>query len=100
MTNGSEANELARVRQNTPLHVACAQGHLHVIRYLVDEAGVEVNPVDRFGRTPLFEARLCSNSAAVLEFLTQHGAQMPEKGGSAVHLLLGNVLVPLFLLFL
>jgi ankyrin repeat protein/CRP-like cAMP-binding protein len=74
--------------ERSPIHVACSQGHLHIIRYLLDDCGVEVNPVDRFGRTPLFEARLCSNSTSVVEFLTAHGAKMPEKGGSGVHQLL------------
>jgi ankyrin repeat protein len=72
----------------TAMHVACAQGHLHVIRFLVDEIKVEVNSVDRFGRTPLFEATLCSNSHTVVDFLKKHGAKMPEKGGSGVHTLL------------
>jgi ankyrin repeat protein len=74
--------------ERTPIHVACAQGHLHVIRYLLDEVKVEVNSVDRFGRTPLFEATLCSNSHTVVDFLKKHGAKMPEKGGSGVHTLL------------
>ena len=38
---------------NTPLHVACAEGHLDVAKVLVM---ADVNCTDSTGRTPLHEA--------------------------------------------
>ena len=40
----------------TPLHLACAEGHARVVRVLLD-AGVKVGAADRWGNTPLDEAR-------------------------------------------
>ena len=39
------------------LHLAAANGNLEVIQFLADE-GCDLGAVDRFGRTPLFEAAL------------------------------------------
>jgi glutaminase len=40
----------------TPIHVAVATGRLNTVKYLIEEAGVEINPVDRWGSTPLNDA--------------------------------------------
>ena len=40
----------------TPLHLASANGHFHIVKFLV-EIGVNVNPVDRWGATPLNDAK-------------------------------------------
>lgn len=40
----------------TPLHLASAAGRLEGVKFLVEVAGVDVNPVDRFGGTPLTDA--------------------------------------------
>lgn len=37
----------------TPLHIAASHGKIEAVRYLVSEAGVRVNIVDRWGTTPL-----------------------------------------------
>lgn len=39
--------------KRTPLHLAAANNHLDALRWLVEEAGVHVNPSDRWGATPL-----------------------------------------------
>merc|ERR1712100_190093 len=39
-----------------PLHLAASEGHLNVVKYLVIQQGVDVNPVDRFNHTPLSDA--------------------------------------------
>ena len=39
----------------TPLHLAAAEGHLKVVEYFIAQ-GVELNPRDRWGNTPLDDA--------------------------------------------
>jgi glutaminase len=63
----------------TPLHLAAAGGHLEVARFLLD-SGTDPNPADRWGGTPLHDAKLAENSALV-ELLTARGAH----GGDPAH---------------
>ena len=46
----------------TALHLACAEGHLEVVSFLVD-ATVNINVRDRFGSTPADEASKLENGA-------------------------------------
>ncbi|KAI4966515.1 hypothetical protein ZWY2020_040685 [Hordeum vulgare] len=67
------------------LHIA-ARGSLEVCRYLVEELLVDVDLVDKEGRTPLFFATYCNGGTA--EYLLDHGAN-PDKadnnGGFLLH---------------
>jgi len=56
----------------TPLHLACSEGHLDTVRILID-CGADVNARDRWGRTPLDEARRLQKPT-LLELLASHGA--------------------------
>ena len=58
--------------RRTPLHLAASAGHLSIVQYLV-ENGVDINPRDRWGSTPLNDAK----DSAIVEYLLAHGA---EKG--------------------
>jgi ankyrin repeat protein len=40
----------------TPIHLAASTGRLETVTFLVEVAGVDVNPIDRFGGTPLTDA--------------------------------------------
>lgn len=40
----------------TPLHVSTGAGHIHIVKYLIEEAHVIISPVDRWGATPLCDA--------------------------------------------
>lgn len=42
--------------RRTPLHIACSEGKFEVVKFLVEEAKVEVNPLDRWEATPLSDA--------------------------------------------
>ncbi|XP_071588701.1 ankyrin repeat domain-containing protein 7-like [Heliangelus exortis] len=62
-----------RDRENrTPLHLACANGHTEVARFLV-EHGSQLDAVDNFGRTPLMKAVQLREQDCVT-FLLEQGA--------------------------
>ena len=42
--------------KRTPLHLAAAEGHEHIVQYFIDQ-GVELSPRDRWAGTPLCDAR-------------------------------------------
>lgn len=52
----------------TPLHVAAAEGHLHLVRCLIDEYGANARVVDADGETPWQKAE-GNNQANVLRFI-------------------------------
>lgn len=54
MSKGVDLNE-GDYDNRTPLHIAAGAGLFETVRYLV-QAGVNVNPVDRWGATPMNDA--------------------------------------------
>ena len=66
----------------TPLHLAAAENQLHVVRFFIEEASgdggaFDVNPVDRWGGTPLDDANLHGHRE-VIAALEKAGAQRGE----------------------
>jgi glutamate dehydrogenase len=59
----------------TALHLAAAEGHLEVVKYLVSEVKVPLNPLDRWENSPLADAIL-SKHEAVATYLHEAGAQL------------------------
>ena len=57
----------------TGIHLAASEGHLEAVKFLVAK-GVDVNPKDRFGGTPLADAKR-GNFKKVIDFLKKHNAK-------------------------
>ena len=55
--------------QRTPLHLAAASGHQEAVKYLIS-VKVRINPTDRWGATPLNDAK----TKAMQDLLIKHGA--------------------------
>ena len=58
----------------TAMHLASAGGHEEIIKLLINE-GCDVNVLDRFGRTPLYEACINRNEGCV-NLLREAGGQL------------------------
>uniref|UniRef100_A0A8C0HH17 Ankyrin repeat domain-containing protein 7 n=1 Tax=Buteo japonicus TaxID=224669 RepID=A0A8C0HH17_9AVES len=71
----------------TPLHLACANGHVDVVTYLVENK-CKLNLFDNDNRSPLMKAVQCQQEKCVAVLL-QHGADpnlADADGNTALHL--------------
>ncbi len=62
----------------TPLHLACAENRVEAVRYLLDQ-GVSDAPKDRWGTTPLADARKHKRKAIVALFAGRSKVQALKK---------------------
>ena len=60
----------------TPLHLAASNGHLDIVQMLIRK-GVEINPVDRVGGTPLADA-IREGNLDVVNFLRANDAALAD----------------------
>mmetsp|Transcript_8783 Transcript_8783/g.23071 ORF Transcript_8783/g.23071 Transcript_8783/m.23071 type:complete len:1096 (-) Transcript_8783:171-3458(-) len=74
--------------KRTAIHLAASEGLLSIVEFLVDEAHASVNPVDRWGGTPLDDA-VRAKHVAVARFLKVKGGitanKLLEKAKSKDH---------------
>jgi hypothetical protein len=75
--------------QRIPLHLACAGGHIELVRFWLDK-GAEIDARDKSGTTPLGDA-IVSARLDVVECLLRAGASVERVRDNAEHLL-GNVI--------
>jgi glutaminase len=59
--------------RRTALHIAASEGKLNSLRYLLS-LGVNINPLDRWGKTPLDDAEMQGHQGAS-SLLAEHGGQ-------------------------
>jgi len=62
----------------TALHLAASEGRAETVAYLVEQAGADPNPVDRWGGTPLQDA-LRHKHLDVASILLLHGARTGQQ---------------------
>ncbi|XP_063722185.1 glutaminase liver isoform, mitochondrial-like isoform X3 [Symsagittifera roscoffensis] len=62
----------------TALHIAASEGHLEVVRFLVERCSVERHPIDRWGNTPLTEAERFGHGE-VVTYLKKNGFSRRKK---------------------
>ena len=77
--NGANPNSVAESEehfgeQTTPLHVAAWLDRAEYARVLIDEAGVDVDPIGGEGKTPLMLAVERGHPVGILEDLLERGA--------------------------
>ena len=49
--------ELGDYDGRTPIHLACSEGHIAIAEFLIDAGLKDINPVDRWGNSPIDDAR-------------------------------------------
>jgi ammonium transporter, Amt family len=64
----------------TPLHIAAGRNHVQILKYLIKQQHVPVNPKDKYGNTPLADALKSDNKEAV-EYLKSEGGVVHSQSG-------------------
>ncbi len=67
---GIDLNE-GEYDKRTGIHLAASEGHLEAVKFFI-EKNVDINPKDRWGGTPLADAKR-EGHTAVFELLKKHG---------------------------
>ncbi len=60
----------------SPLHISTSQGNIKITKYLIEHLKLNINLVDKFGGTPLFDA-LWNGHFHLLTYLYSHGGRLP-----------------------
>ena len=55
----------------TAIHLAASEGHIQIVEFLIDNGLQNFSPLDRWGNTPLDDARR-GNHSAVVEYLQNY----------------------------
>jgi hypothetical protein len=77
--HGGDVHRTGKLSQ-TFLHEAASNGHTRVLRFLLHDAKVDINPTNSKGDTPLHTAVLAGKLAAI-HILARNGADLDAKDG-------------------
>lgn len=67
---GAELLNISDYDQRTALHLACSEGQPHMVNYLITQPGIALAPTDRWGMTPLDDAKR-NGSETIVTLMTQ-----------------------------
>ncbi|PNW87017.1 hypothetical protein CHLRE_02g105300v5 [Chlamydomonas reinhardtii] len=87
-TEDSKHAEAADLHNETPLHIAAQYGQFDVVKFLIREHSVNVDPVNWEGWTPFFGA-ISRSHIEIADFLLRNGADLHHttpSGMSAMHI--------------
>lgn len=76
----SGASMEAKHRGDTLLHRAVGYGMSELVKFLVEEHGVDVNAVNHEGQTPFCIAVKCAAPIELIKFLIERGADTTMRG--------------------
>ena len=79
-TDAVDLEDVANKSRDTPLHAACREGHLEVVKMLV-EAGLDVTARDLNRSTPLFDAARYGHADVVEYLLGVEGVDVNAEDG-------------------
>ncbi|KAL3087462.1 hypothetical protein niasHT_023710 [Heterodera trifolii] len=99
--NGANVNQNTTDDSNchvTPLHIACAKGHLQIVKLLVEEGNADIEIADFEGDTALLLA-LLKRKFEIARYLCDKGARTdrPNNAGLTPHRLIGILGISLLL---
>ncbi|KAL3084453.1 hypothetical protein niasHS_009224 [Heterodera schachtii] len=99
--NGANVNQNTTDDSNchvTPLHIACAKGHLQIVKLLVEEGNADIEIADFEGDTALLLA-LLKRKFEIARYLCDKGARtdLPNNAGLTPHRLIGILGISLLL---
>jgi len=75
LTQGDISSDAADTEERTSLHLAASNGHLKMVKHLVQIHGADVSVKDRFGGTPMVDAIRHKHDACAA-FLRTQGARL------------------------
>ena len=70
--------EVGDYDDRTGLHLACSEGHFTIVSFLVKEGISNINPLDRWGRTP-FDDAITNNHSDIVDLLAQNGGKTGDE---------------------
>ncbi|KAL3115445.1 hypothetical protein niasHT_020118 [Heterodera trifolii] len=97
--NGANVNQKTTVSGHvTPLLIACAEGHLQIVKLLVEKGNADIEVADSDGDTPLTLA-LMEHNFKIARYLCDKGARTdrPNNAGLTPHRLIGILGIGLLL---
>ncbi|XP_011408233.1 PREDICTED: ankyrin-1-like, partial [Amphimedon queenslandica] len=71
-----------------PVHVACEEGSLNIVKYIIDHSPLSLDMTDSFGRTPLLIAAFSKNLPIIryLNSKTCNISILDDKGFNVIHI--------------
>ena len=77
----SHLNSVVDGEQRSVLHLAAQRGNIAVLEYILTHLDLDINIMDKIGRTPLHHAIESSRAPRTIELLISHGADISAKDG-------------------